>query len=266
MNGHVLRALPALFRVGFAEAIAYRAELIIWILTGTMPLVMLALWDAVAQGGPVAGFDRGAFAAYYTLTLVARQLTGAWVLWELNADIRTGRLSSQLLRPMHPLWLHAARILSAIPFRLLVIAPLLVALAWWRPDMGLAFDPARIAAFFASCALAWGLAFTWQAVFACIAFWADQSLGLWSVWLGLWSLFSGYLLPVALLPAGVADVAAWLPFHPMLGIPVEIGAGLLPASQILAGLGVQAAWLAFTLALVSVLWRRGVRRYGAFGA
>ena len=50
----LVRALPDLFRVGFAGIVAYRAEMTIWILTATLPLIMLALWNAVAAEGPVA--------------------------------------------------------------------------------------------------------------------------------------------------------------------------------------------------------------------
>ena len=50
---HVLRAYPALLRVGFADILAYRAELVVWLLTINMPLVMMALWTAVAASGPV---------------------------------------------------------------------------------------------------------------------------------------------------------------------------------------------------------------------
>ncbi|NRD47887.1 ABC transporter permease, partial [Corallococcus exiguus] len=43
-----LKALPTMLRIGFSEAVAYRAEMIIWVLATTMPLIMLALWSAVA--------------------------------------------------------------------------------------------------------------------------------------------------------------------------------------------------------------------------
>ena len=41
-------ALPTLLRVGLSEVVAYRAEFVVWILTTNMPLVMLAIWHAVA--------------------------------------------------------------------------------------------------------------------------------------------------------------------------------------------------------------------------
>ena len=43
-----LRAYPTLVRVGFAESVAYRAEMLVWMLTMTMPLVSLALWSAIS--------------------------------------------------------------------------------------------------------------------------------------------------------------------------------------------------------------------------
>ncbi len=49
-----VRALPTLARVGFAEAVAYRAEMFVWILSTTMPLIMMALWTAVARDAPVS--------------------------------------------------------------------------------------------------------------------------------------------------------------------------------------------------------------------
>jgi ABC-2 type transport system permease protein len=51
-----LRAIPTIMRVGFSDAIAYRAETIVWIAATTMPLVMLALWHTVAREAPVGRF------------------------------------------------------------------------------------------------------------------------------------------------------------------------------------------------------------------
>ena len=81
------RAIPTLLRVGLAEAVAYRAEFLVWLLSTNMPLVMLALWSAVARDGPVGGYDQEGFAAYYLAALVVRLMTGAWVIWEMNLDL-----------------------------------------------------------------------------------------------------------------------------------------------------------------------------------
>src|SRR3974390_1661893 len=102
-----VRALPTLFRVGFAEAVAYRAEMLVWVLSTTMPLIMLALWSAVAADAPVGRFGQRDFVAYFLATFIVRQLTGAWVAWQMSFEVRTGSLSMRLLRPVHPMVSHA---------------------------------------------------------------------------------------------------------------------------------------------------------------
>lgn len=99
---HLLRAAPALLRVGFASMVAYRAEMVVWILTATMPLVMLALWDAAAAEGPLMGFGQAEFARYFTVTLIVRQLTGAWIVWELNEQGRQAAPAHLLVQLPQP--------------------------------------------------------------------------------------------------------------------------------------------------------------------
>ena len=104
-----LRAIPTLLRVGLAEAVAYRAEFLVWLLSTNMPLVMLALWSAVARDAPVGRFGQRDFVAYFLAALVVRLMTGAWVVWELTFEIRQGTLAFRLLRPIHPLVAYAVR-------------------------------------------------------------------------------------------------------------------------------------------------------------
>jgi ABC-2 type transport system permease protein len=260
---HLVRALPTLFRVAFAEMVAYRAEMIIWILSATMPLVMLALWDAAAAEGPLAGFGRADFARYFAATLVVRQLTGAWVVWELNQQIRTGTLSPMLLRPLNPLWWSLAETAAALPWRMLVLAPIVAALAWWRPDVVFWPGLATVGWFGVSTVLAFLLAYAVQATFGLLAFWFDQSLGLFQVWFFLWSLLGGYVIPQPLLPPWLGDIAIWLPFHGTLGAPVQVLLGMGDPVQLVA---TQAAWVTVFAGIVAAMWKAGIRKYGAVGA
>jgi len=87
------RALPTMLRVGFAEAVAYRAEFLVWLLSTNMPLVMLALWSAVARDAPVGRFGQAEFTAYFLAALVVRNLTGNWVAWQLAEAMREKKIS-----------------------------------------------------------------------------------------------------------------------------------------------------------------------------
>lgn len=262
-TARALRAWPTIWKVAVAEMVAYRAEMVIWILSATMPLVMLALWDAAASEGPLAGFGQAEFARYFAVTLVVRQLTGAWVMWELNWQIRTGSLSPMLLRPMNPLWFNLASTMVAVPWRMLVLLPILAGLVLWRPEVAFwpGWGPAL--AFLLSVGLAFLASWLVQVVFGVLAFWFEQSLGFFSVYFAIWGLFSGYIVPLPLLPGGLREAAAWMPFHATLGAPVELLLGVAPIGATLGG---QLGWVVVLGGLALGLWRAGLRRYGAVGA
>jgi ABC-2 type transport system permease protein len=260
------RALPDMARVGFAEVIAYRAEMAIWILSTTIPLIMLAVWDAVVVGGPISGWGRTEFARYFAVTLLVRQISSVWLVWELNYEIRSGRLSTRLLKPMHPLLQHGVPMLTGIPFRVLVLVPILVVLFVWRPDLWQAPTPAQFGLFVISMALAWGINFLVQALFAILAFWMDKTDALFGVWFALWSILSGYVAPLALFPEALRPVLILLPFRGMLGLPVEILGGFVSVREALPEVGLQLGWCVVLFGAVQWCWARGIARYGAYGA
>jgi ABC-2 type transport system permease protein len=86
-----------------------------------------------------------------------------------------------------------------------------------------------------------------------------------NLYFGLFSLFSGYLLPLDLLPTPLARVAAWLPFRFTLSVPVEILTKPLERSDLAQLLGAQAAWTAALTIIAVTLWNAGVRRFESVG-
>ena len=260
------RALPDMARVGFAEVIAYRAEMAIWILSTMIPLIMLAVWDAVAVGGPVAGWGRTEFARYFTVTLLVRQVSSVWLVWELNYEIRQGTLSTRLLKPMHPLLQHGVPMLVGVPFRVVVLIPILVGLLLWRPELWQTPSLPRLALFVLSMCLSWLINFLVQALFAILAFWIDKTDALFGVWFALWSILSGYVAPLALFPDAMRPILVLLPFRGMLGLPVEILGGFVSLRAAPPEVGLQIAWCAVLFLAVRWCWARGIARYGAYGA
>jgi ABC-2 type transport system permease protein len=260
-----LRALPTLVRVGFAEAVAYRAEMLVWLLSTTMPLVMLALMTAVAREGPVGRFGSADFTAYYLAALVVRLLTGAWVIWEVNFEIRQGTLAYRLLRPLHPLVAYAAENVGAMPLRLGLVVPLaVVAVVVAGPDH-VTHDPVLLAALPVAILGAWLITFLAMAVIGALAFYVESSGGIFEIWLGLFGVFSGYLIPLELFPHWLATLARFLPFRYMLAFPVEMVVGMTPRGAALAELGVQWLFVAALALAARTTWRLGLRRFAAFG-
>src|SRR5262249_37307859 len=97
-------------------------------LATTMPLVMLALWTAVARDAPVGRFGQPQFVAYFLATFIVRQLTGSWASWQINFEIRQGTLSMRPLRAVHPLVAYALENVAAVPMRVAVAVPVAIVL------------------------------------------------------------------------------------------------------------------------------------------
>jgi ABC-2 type transport system permease protein len=264
--GRALRALPTLLRIGVAETVAYRAEFLVWILTTTLPLVMLALWTSVASEGQFAEFTEERFVAYYLGALLVRQLTGNWVAWQLSEEIRMGVLSMRLLRPLHPFIALIAGHAAAIPFRSLVAAPIAIVLLISSGASALTTEPLQLVLVMPSLALAWLLTFSVHYAIGSLAFFMTKTMALLNLYFGLYSLLSGYLMPIRLLPSWIAGIAEWSPFRFMLSLPVELMTRSIPAGELALLMAVQTAWTAALLALALWVWRVGIRRFEAVGA
>jgi ABC-2 type transport system permease protein len=261
----VLTALPAVLRVRFAETIAWRAEFLVWVLAYTMPLIMLALWTAVAREAPVGRFGEQEFRAYFLTTLVFRLLAANWLVWEMNMEIRQGAVAARLLRPFPPLVSYACQQAAAVPLRLVLAAPIVVAALLWVGTGAVTHDPRQLAVVLIALAGAWTLTFVVMALIGSLAFFWESAIGLFDLWLGLYTVFSGYVMPLELFPPALQRLAVWMPFRYMLSFPVETALGMIDWPATLRALAAQWVWIAVIGTLALVTWRRGVRRYSAFG-
>lgn len=261
-----VRALPTLLRVGVAETVAYRAEFLVWILTTTLPLVMLGLWTSVASEAPFQGFTSAHFVAYYLATLIVRNLTGSWVAWQISEEIRMGQMSMRLLRPLHPFVAFAASHIAAIPFRTLIALPIAVVLLASSGASSLAGDPLQIAAILPSIAIGWLITFSIMFAIGSLGFFMTKTMAIANTYFGLYVPLSGYLMPLAMIkPTWIATIASYTPFPSMLATPVELMTQTLDHGQLAHLLAVQAGWAVAAVAAALVVWRIGVKRFEAVG-
>jgi ABC-2 type transport system permease protein len=269
MKSRVSRLLAvcgALWSLGFAETAAYGVSLLIWIITATFPLISLVLWRALAESGPIGEYDQDAFDSYFIAAFLVRQLGSSWVVWELDRQIRNGELSSLLMRPVSPVLYYVMLNAATVPMRMVLALPIALAVLVATGGMTVLSDPWLWPLVILSIVLAWLLNFLVQLVVGCLAFWLTKAASLFEVWLGFFIVLSGYTVPTSLFPAGLAEVARVLPFHAVLGFPVELLVGRLGPAEALQGLGLQLLWIALVGSIAAFAWRRGLRAYGAFGA
>ena len=261
-----LRAMPTLLRVGVAETVAYRAEFLVWVLTTTQPLIMMSLLTFVARGGAFKSYTSPDIVAYYMATLIVRQLMGNWVAWQMMEEIRMGTLAMRLLRPIHPFFAYLASQAASIPFRAAITLPLAGILLASSGAATLPHHALQLAILPISLVLAWLISFSIFYLIGSLAFFLTQTMAIGNAYFGLFSLFSGYLLPLDTLPHPIAVMADWLPFKFMLSVPVELMTRDLPAAACWHLVGAQSVWFAITLAAALWVWNRGIARFESVGA
>lgn len=265
---HLRHIYAAYFRTAIALELQYRMSMLIWLIGMIIePLMYLVVWRTVAlyNGGDVDGYSAGDFSAYFIVTMLVNHLTFTWIMWEYDYRIRTGELSTTLLKPVHPIHKDIADNLGYKTLTLLVIVPVALLLAWlFQPTWTLvtwallAFGPALLLAFVMRFLLEWSLAMT--------AFWTTRTGAVNQAYFVLLLFFSGRLAPLDLFPGFVQTIAYLLPFRWIVAFPVELVLGRLSPSQVWIGFGAQIFWLGVGYFLMRTVYNAGIRRYAAFGA
>ena len=261
------RALVGMF---VQDGLAYKANLVIWIMTDvvtavTMPLIWLASYNGRAQ---IHGFAPSQMVTYYLVMLSLTGLIESHIMWDMAADVKSGKFNIYLIRPLSYLMYMYASNLGWRIMRTLLAVPIfaLVAFAFrhYLPDLG-AGHYHMGPVFWLSVVLGHWVSFAITYAFGLLALWLYETRSLFNFYYLPLIIFSGQLAPLALLPRGLQDFVRWTPFPYTLAFPTSVFLGKVEGVQIEIGLAGQVVWIVLGLLLAAWLWRGGLRRFTAFG-
>jgi ABC-2 type transport system permease protein len=263
MRRSPLRIARTLLVSQYALMVEFRAEIVLWALSGVMPLLMYAVWSG-APAGAAAGVNPQQFARYFLAALVARQFTVVWVIYAFEEDNLLGRLSPLLLQPLPLAWRYWAAHLAEQATRLPLVAAMVLLFVAAVPAAAPPLDPMRLLLALLALHLGFCLNFLMQYAITMLCFWNERVSALERLQAIPQLFLSGLLAPLELFPEPLRAVALHTPFPAIIYLPAQLAAGgpiaIGPAFLNLFG------WLALLLPLNLLLWRAGVRRYAALGA
>jgi ABC-2 type transport system permease protein len=230
------------------------------------PTIYLVVWSTIArsQGGSVNGLTPHAFAAYYIVWTLVRTMNIVFTPYGWEERIREGRLSGDLLRPLHPIHYDLAQFAGQKFVWVLMYLPIGVGLA-------LVFHPSlhpRASEVVVFLVAIWGAYLIrsmnlW--ILGMFTIWTTRGSAIFETYILSELLLSGRLLPLTLMPHWSQTLAAWLPFKWTFYFPIEVLVGHMSDASLLGGLGMQAVWTAIGAGIVVVMWRLSVRHYSAVG-
>lgn len=257
------KKITTLLSVYYAYMLEYRAELLLWALSGTLPLILMGVWMEASRSGNF-GLSSQDFARYFLTVFMVRQFNVVWVVWEFEREVVEGKLSPKLLQPMDPAWHHFASHLSErlarLPFVVALVGFffLLYPNTWWLPNL------ANIFWFAIVIILSFCLRFLMQYTFALLAFWTERASAIEQFVFLFYLFLSGMIAPLEIFPPAVRTFAEWTPFPYMIHFPAAIIIGL--PVNIPQGVLVILSWLTIFWFVNRWLWKKGLKHYSGMGA
>jgi ABC-2 type transport system permease protein len=179
-------------------------------------------------------------------------------------DALQGKLSPQLLQPLHPLWRYLASHLAEQATRLPFVLVMLALVALWQPGILPMPGPGRLLLAVLAIAAAFALRFILHIILTMACFWTERAAALDRLLLIPYLFLSGLVAPLSTFPPSVRALAEATPFPSMLAFPAALLAG--EPVNVAAGFAGIGAWCALLLPIALLLWRAGIRRYAALGA
>jgi ABC-2 type transport system permease protein len=227
---------------------------------------MLAVWLSIAQDGPIGTYDAGDFVSYYLLALYVRQMTSAWVSWVIDGEIREGVLALKLLHPINPIHDYLAENLADKVLRLLVVTPVLLIVVLLIPDVHYVLTPLNFLFFLLALTIAWYIRFIVEYIVGILSFWISQAMTIQDIFWMFFLLLGGVVAPLDLLPTWLSSIAHYLPFRYMMSFPIEIMLGRVTGPSLLTGFFIGLVWIVIFQIIYRMLWRQGLKVFGAYGS
>lgn len=260
---HVIRTARILLSVYYAHMVEYRAELFFWVLSSSLPFILMGVWVEAAQGGQF-GLSPLEFIRYFLAVFMVRQFTIVWVIWDFEREVVEGKLSFRLLQPMDPGWHHLASHVAERFARLPFVFILVILFFWLYPQaLWVPSGSSVLLCFLATC-LAFVLRFVSQYTFAMLSFWIERANAIESFWFLFYLFLSGIVAPLEIFPPTVRAIVQWTPFPYMIHFPASILIDL--PTDVGKGFLVMLGWILLFMGFNRWLWRLGLKRYSGMGA
>ncbi len=259
----LIKKAVSFLSVYYAHMLEYRAEIFFWVLSGSLPIILMGVWIKAAEGGDFA-LSSVEFARYFFCVFQVRQFTNVWVIWDFEKEVIEGKLSFKLLYPVDPVWYHVARHIAEKMTRFpiaILITLLFFGLypeAIWVPKL------MNIILGLIAVVLSFTLRFIIQYTLAMFCFWIERASSIQQFWFLFDIFLSGITAPLDVFPSEVRDIVLLTPFPYTVYFPASLLSN--HSLKIFLGFLIMLAWIIIFSVLNRWLWKKGLKQYSGMGA
>ena len=262
------RKYTALFKAYLESQLEYRANSVLWALIEMLSLASaIVLWLAVYRSRESVGdYSLQQIITYYALIPLISSLTYVHVSSILPKQIKDGHISLQLLKPYN---IAAAQLIGSISLQITKqfskLPVFLICVGAMFKSLQVTLNLENTALALLICLGSFGLHFLIDLCISYSAFWLDDVWALSHLKMLALMVFGGMSFPLDLAPQKLQPVFNFLPFRFVFAFPIAVAQGRLSPSQLLTGVAQIVLWSLFFWQLSLLLWKRGLRRYEAYG-
>jgi ABC-2 type transport system permease protein len=259
------------FNVGIQNTLVYRANFLFRAAFALIPLTaILFVWKTIYAGkevgGEVAGYALSEMISYYLVVTLVDMFTAVTEDdWQIASDIREGRISQFLVKPIDYLTYRLFLFFSGRTiYTICALLPVSLFIFYLRKHFILP-DAAALGWFILAVGMTALLQFLISYTMALLAFWVLEVATLIFILFAFEYVAGGHMFPLDILPPAIQTALQFTPFPYLLYFPVSIYLGRTEGPEMVVGLCIQAAWVVAAYLLARFVWSRGIRKYGAYG-
>lgn len=259
-----MRKYLYLIWISFQQLFEYRMNLV-WRLAGTAiwTPVLYFFWLTIVN----AGFGSGQYNAYSLgLYYIAISFIDFFIGFDVNQiayEIREGYIAADLLKPYSYfaklfLTTTADKVVHLLIFSIIYLILIITGM-----KAGVSFSGLLIALGFLFSATLMNFFIT--STIGILGFWFKYVNGFNSLFHSAGGLFSGYLIPISLLPPLMASISEYLPYKYMFSVPASLFIKTPETSELIRLALVQFFWIVCSFLLLKFVWQKGIKKFEATG-
>lgn len=257
-----------IIKTAVKENIVDRSQVFFWLgLSFLGLLIKLLVWDHIYSSGYSIGtYTFKAMFTYSVGTFFLNRIQMS-VHWRVGNHIRSGKLNTHLLKPLdYTLYIFFRSFGTKIFANTLISLPAYIALIFvFRSSLLPPAGIISIATLLLILPLVIILGFLIKYILGLVGFWTTEIGGFYFLIYTLTNFAGGSFVPINAFPKFWSSALNNLPFQYLFDFPINVYLGKLSVQQILQGTMFLCGWIALFSLAALVLWKKGLRRYEAYG-
>lgn len=268
-NNNSFRKYWFSMNISLKEDTVYVASVLAWRVRSVLRvLVVYVLWSSMLLSyGNVAHYSRNNLLSYVLLTMIVQSVVFSSRTIDISSDISSGDLTNILLKPINYFKYYLAQDVGNKAMNLVFsIVELSLFIYFFRPTIFLQSNLALLGISIFLLILAAFIYYFLNTTLGFLAFYNPEN-----VWAPRFLFFmivdflAGSLFPLDILPSALFKLLMLTPFPYFLYFPISVYLGRFTGVSLVFYSFIGLVWLFVLSRLATVLWRRGLKTYEAWG-